>query len=216
MIYIKKNILIIPLIFILIFFILSLEFNVKAQVNWNSLKNESLSLLDHNDKDLKVNFDLAISQANLGEIKESYISFDEINDKFQLEEINNFIKVYENNLNQKNDQLKTDQIIIYKNYIAFGNVIKDNYKKAVKYFDKILEKQPENIWIRNYQAAGYIELEELKKAESLLEDTLNIKENEFSNLLLGYIYYEQGNLFKALSQLNKSSDLFDLILKLFR
>ena len=199
----------------LFLFYFSFNFFVYAdeEIDWDSIKTKGASELNNVEKDLQTNFKLAVSEANLGEIKNSYKSFDRIGDNFNQNEINDFSNKQREEL-AEND-IDYEQNILILNYIAFSQVIIEDYEEAIYYFDKILSLEPDNIWIRNYKAAGYIELELLDKAEDYLEATLNIKDNQFSHLLLGYIYYERDEMFKALRKVSRARALFDLILEMF-
>lgn len=93
------------------------------------------------------------------------------------------------------------------NYAAFYGVVIKEYDISIRYFQRILELTPDNYNIRNFLAASHFELGNYDKALKVAKRALKTKDNEFSHLLLGAIYYEKGNIVKALSELSKSGSL---------
>ena len=198
---INKKILIVLLsiMFILIFTesIYMIDWQDFKLKNKNNLKKEIFL-----EKEIMYNYNLAIAYANLGEINNSQNTLDEIEDKFGKKKFNKIISSY-----IKKNSYNSDLTLLDLNYAAFYYLIYENYSKSSFYFEKIIEREPKNIWAINYLAGNYIMLEKYDKAESYLIEADNIQSNKFTNLLYGYIYYERGNYIKAFSKLAKTGDL---------
>ena len=125
---------------------------------------------------------------------------EEVNDDELEKIIENEIKVQEKKENQNT--------LLLLNYNAFLAVIKKDYNTSINYFEKIAEIQPKNIWILNFKAASYNEIEKYEKAKEILEKAQSIKENQYSNLLMGIAHYETGNYFRAVREMTKAGELF--------
>jgi len=170
-------------------------------INWQQLKETSYYKLQKEPDSIIDNFNYSIALANLGMIEEAYEYFNNISDSISLDEFNRTLSPKIKELERKEDD------ILLLNYAAFNATINVNYREAVFYFSKILKYQPNNIWIINYLAASYIEIEEYEKAEKELLKCLEIKENQYSHLLLGLLNYKQGRILRALIELSRSGNL---------
>ncbi|MFW6015339.1 MAG: tetratricopeptide repeat protein [bacterium] len=158
-----------------------------------------LEYVDEND--IFNNFKYSVALANLGRVEEAYDHFDYMGDKISSDKFNKVIEPYLKKLEKKPDD------ILLLNYAAFAASINNQYQESVKYFNEILSIKPENIWIMNYKALALLELKEYDRAEKLCNKTIKIKDNQFSHLILGMVYYKRGETLKALIQLGKSGDL---------
>lgn len=175
-------------------------------VNWDKLKENSQHILSLDDDDILANFQYTISLANLGMIEEAYKHIELIKEKISVNKFNHTISPYISKIDiRPND-------ILLLNYAAFSSSINSNYENAVPYFKRIIELQPKNIWIINFLAATYIELEEYEKAKKEVKKALEIHDNKYSHLILGFIHYNSGNYIKALLELGRSGDLANKIL----
>lgn len=175
-------------------------------VDWKELLQKSSQILENYPEDIIANFNYSISLANLGKIEEAYDYFNKMNNVIPLKDFNKALNPYIQQLDEKEDD------ILLLNYAAFSASFNSKYKESIKYFERILELEPDNVWIKNYLAAAYIEIKEYAKAEEILLNTLKIKENQYSHLLLGVIYYNRGETIKALIELSRSGSLATRIL----
>lgn len=182
-----------------------------AEVDWQKLKIENRNMLKSDPDNILVNFRLVVALANLGKVKEAYILIEGMKEKVSIEKFKEEVDSYIDSLNKKNE--KNNLLIL--NYSAFSEMIRNDYENAAVNFKRIKKIDPENVWIRNYLAASYVELNQYELAETELEKALAIKENEYSRLILGVIYYNQGNYLKALQEFSRSGDLFEIILEMF-
>ncbi len=176
------------------------------QVDWQELHQRSEQKLENYPEDIITNFNYSISLANLGKIEEAYDYFNKMSKVIPLKDFNKALNPYLQQLDVREDD------ILLLNYAAFSASFNSTYKKSIKYFERIVELEPDNIWIKNYLAAAYIEVQEYKIAKKILLNTLKIKENQYSHLLLGVIYYNQGETIKALIELSRSGSLATRIL----
>lgn len=178
-----------------------------SKMDWEKLKAKNQEIINNNPDNIMAIFKVAISLANTGKIKKAYNLFEELDDKISEEEFHKKINPYLKALKKDPDN------ILLLNYAAFNEVIKDDYKKAINFFKHLIKLEPKNVWIRNFLAASYNEIEKYFEAEVVLNKALEIKDNEYSHLLLGITYYERGSLLKALGQFAQSGNLINEILK---
>ncbi len=196
-------------IFILLFFVLT-SLNIdKIEANdlyWQDIYNKNELILKQDEKDLMAKFKMAISLANMGQVKESYDLFNNFKNDYTMKIFSQSTAIYIKKLreNKKN--------ILLLNIAAFSKVVENDYKEAVDYFLRILDIESENIWIQNYLAASYIEISELNKARELLTKAIKIQDNKYSHLLLGMIHYKNGEIFKSLYEFSQSGDLLKYFL----
>ena len=198
-------------------------------IDWQNFKAQNLKEVQNDislNKEIRYKYNLAIAYANLGEINNSQKTLDEIEDKFGKKEFKKVIYPYikqinykfADSINKNSDRIienNSDRIIINNNssellelnYAAFYYLIFENYSRSSSYFKEIVKRDLENIWALNYLAGNYIMLEEFDKAENYLIKADNIKNNKFTNLLYGYIYYEKGNYIRAFAKLSQTGDL---------
>ena len=176
-------------------------------VDWQDYKEQNINNLKNDislKKEVIYNYNLAISYANLGEITNSQNTLDKIERKFGKNKFNKIIYPYIKEIDYNNTENLLDL-----NYAAFYYLINENYTESSKYFNQIITIEPKNVWAINYLAGNYIILEKYNIAENLLIKADNIKSNEFTNLLYGYIYYEKGNYLKAFSKFSKTGNLIE-------
>ena len=176
-------------------------------VDWQDYKEQNINNLKNDislKKEVIYNYNLAISYANLGEITNSQNTLDKIERKFGKNKFNKIVYPYIKEIDYNNTENLLDL-----NYAAFYYLINENYTESSKYFNQIITIEPKNVWAINYLAGNYIILEKYKIAENLLIKADNIKSNEFTNLLYGYIYYEKGNYLKAFSKFSKTGNLIE-------
>lgn len=189
------------IILIIVFAISSPVFMAEKSIDWESVRGNSINKLKDNPDDIITNFTLSISLSNLGKIEEAYNLIESLEENISKDDFNKTI----------GDKLKLladypDDILLL-NYAAFAATINNQYKESIHYFDRILIIEPNNIWIMNYQAAAYVELKDYKVAEEILNNTLKIKNNKYSHLLLGIIHYKNGKILKALAEAGLAGDL---------
>ncbi|MFW6281844.1 MAG: tetratricopeptide repeat protein [bacterium] len=198
---------------LIIIFLLFLTNNITVanslevyKVNWDNLRETSFSIINKDENNILANFQYSIALANLGRIEEAYEHFELISDKVTVEEFNNVLSPYISKLqNRPND-------ILLLNYAAFSSSINSEYQNSVLHFKKILSLDSDNIWIRNFLAATYLELKEYDNAKSEANRALDIKDNKYSHLLLGIVYYQTGNIVKAIIEIGRSGDLVNKII----
>ena len=206
MILIKKKLLLTFFCFILVSLFLIISFSSQIsgkEIDWENFKQESLQQLKQTPENAVVRFEYAISLANLGQVEESYEQFDILGEEKTREQSRKEIEEHLNTI--KNN------IILKYNYYAFLAVVDKNYQESIEYFYELIALEPENVWIYNYLAASYYELEEYENAKVILDEALDLKDNSYSHLLYGLIYMEEGKYFRALRAFNRSGKLFDIL-----
>lgn len=225
----NKKIIIVLVIIFLILGGIFLFVEKSYAIDWQNFKAQNLKEVQNDislSEEIRYKYNLAIAYANLGEINNSQKTLDKIEDEFGKKEFKKVIYPYIKQINDKfadsinknsdrNIENNSERIIINNNsselleinYAAFYYLIFENYSKSAFYFKKIVKREPGNIWALNYLAGNYIMLEKFDKAESYLIKADNIKNNKFTNLLYGYIYYEKGDYIKAFAKLSQTGDL---------
>lgn len=189
------------IIIISIILLFTLAASASEDPNWSDLREKSYKKIEQAPNNIQANYDYLISLVNLGEIKSAYNTIDKFEDNFDEKKFAKKITPYFQEL------VKCPKNILILNYTAFYGVVVKDYELSIKYFDRILDLTPENYNIRNFLAASYIELEKYDLALREANRALVTKDNEFSHLLLGVIYYENGNFLKAISEFSKSGSL---------
>lgn len=174
---------------------------VYSKINWDEILKESQYILEKNERDILANFRYSIALANLGLIVEAFENFDYIKDFISLGDFNSAINPYIDRLDGESDD------VLLLNYAAFAAVINADYSNSLKYFKKIIKLEPANIWIRNLLAAAYLELADYNSSKREAKKALEIKENNYSHLILAIAYYKTGNYINSLFELHASGDL---------
>ncbi len=185
----------------------TLSYNIKAKcIDWNKLIQQNNKIVESDPDNIMANFKLVVSLANTGKIQESYQSINKLNEKTSLQNFSKIITPYIEKLDVDHNN------ILLLNYAAFYELIKSNYKPAINYFKHIKSLEPKNIWIQNYLASCYIEIEDFQTAENLIKQSQSICDSDFSHLLMGLIHYKKGNFISAVVEFSKSGDLFNAVL----
>lgn len=163
---------------------------------------EKLEVITEKDQIIKSKLNIAIALANQEQIVESHEIFQEIDDITSKKYFHKTIQPYREKLKANPNN------IMYLNYVAFSDIIAEEYQSSINYLKRIIELDKDNVAILNFLAASYIQVDNIEKAQYYIKKAKKIKESEFSSFLLGYIYYKQGNYFKSITQFTKSGKLF--------
>lgn len=199
----KKNLLILIIITILLLSF-SLTTTAESRYNWEELIETTKIQLEKNKNDIILNYTLAVAYANTGEIKKAYQIIDVFGSSVSRKDFNTAVSPY---LAEWENYKNHDDLLLL-NYAAFKEVINKNYQEATSLFEYIFEIDPDNLWALNHAAAALVEVPRYDKALQYANQALKMQENEYSHLIKGYVYYEQGNYFKALMEAANSRNLF--------
>ena len=202
MLILKKKFTIIILIIIITAFF-NQNIYAESQYNWQELIKNSRAQLNENKGDIMLNYTLAVAYANTGEIVKAYDIIDVFGSSVSREEFNTAVSPY---LDDWEDYKNQDDLLLL-NYAAFRDVINKNYFDAVSIFEYIYEIDSDNLWALNHAAAALMEIEEYDKSLEYANKALAMQENEYSHLIKGVVYYEQGNYVKALLEAASSRRL---------
>lgn len=169
---------------------------------WQEEQEKAWQAVEEEPESLAANYFLALTMANLGQIKETdeklnYFS-DYVDSQEFAEEIEPIIADNPENLDE----------LLLLNHQAYYYIILEDYSRAAEIFSEIIELDEKNIWARNFQAAVYVEKGELVRARELLYDNLEIEEEDYTYFLLGYTYYEEGRNVRALRYFSNSRQVF--------
>jgi tetratricopeptide (TPR) repeat protein len=191
---------------LLIVLLLNFNLNIKAEsnYNWQQLIKTTNEQLKFDSSDIMLNYTLAVAYANTGEIKKAYDIIDVFGSSVSREDFNAAVSLY---LDDWNSYIEKDNLLLL-NYAAFADVINKEYSDAVDLFKYIIEIDPDNLWAYNHAAAAMIELERYDEALDYANMALKMEENEYSHLIKGVVYYENGNYFRALIEAASSRSLF--------
>lgn len=202
MVYLRKLLIFLLLIVLL----LNFNLNIKAEsnYNWQQLIKTTNEQLKFDSSDIMLNYTLAVAYANTGEIKKAYDIIDVFGSSVSREDFNAAVSLY---LDDWNSYIEKDNLLLL-NYAAFADVINKEYSDAVDLFKYIIEIDPDNLWAYNHAAAAMIELERYDEALDYANMALKMEENEYSHLIKGVVYYENGNYFRALIEAASSRSLF--------
>ncbi|MFP4198226.1 MAG: tetratricopeptide repeat protein [Halanaerobium sp.] len=199
----KKKFLILSIITVIIV-AFTLTTAAESSYNWEELINTTQKQLDQDKKDIVLNYTLAVAYANTGEIKKAYDIIDVFGSSVSREDFNTAVSPYLTDWEDYRDQNN----LLLLNYAAFREVINKDYREAVSLFEYIYEIDSNNLWALNHAAAALIEIKEYEQAISYADQALSIQKNEYSHLIKGYAFYENGNYFKAAMEAAQARNLF--------
>ena len=200
--FIKKKFIFVLIILLVISFTIDLK--AESKYNWQELIETTKLQLTENQDDILLNYTLAVAYANTGEIKKAYDIIDIYGSSVSREDFNTAVSPYLDGWELYND--KNNLLLL--NYAAFKEVINKNYQEAVSLFEYIFEIDPNNLWALNHAAASLIEINGYDQALKYANQALEMQENEYSHLIKGVVYYENGNYFKALLEAANARNLF--------
>jgi hypothetical protein len=193
---------------LIIISLLTILFNAttaaESKYNWEQLINTTQKQLAENESDIVLNYTLAVAYANTGEIKNAYDIIDVFGSSVSREDFNTAVSPY---LADWENYQNSDNLLLL-NYAAFREVINKDYREAVSLFEYIFKIDPENLWALNHAAAALIEIKKYDQALNYAEQALSMQENEYSHLIKGYAYYENGNYFRAVMEAASARNLF--------
>ncbi|WP_089759340.1 tetratricopeptide repeat protein [Halarsenatibacter silvermanii] len=176
---------------------------LSSQEFWELHREEAQEAIAENGS-LKDNYRLAVSQANLGYVRETMEMIDEFADDFDVDKLEEEIdkELHLARMGSEN--------ILYMNYAAFYYSIIREPEEAAGYFARIIERDEGNVWPYNYKATLYIEeLEDMDRAHEILKQALEIEDNDYTHLLRAYAYYESGSYIRALNSLRRGRAAMD-------
>lgn len=193
---------------LIIISLLTILFNAttaaESKYNWEQLINTTQKQLAENESDIVLNYTLAVAYANTGEIKNAYDIIDVFGSSVSREDFNTAVSPY---LADWENYQNSDNLLLL-NYAAFREVINKDYREAVSLFEYIFKIDPENLWALNHAAAALIEIKKYDQALNYADQALSMQENEYSHLIKGYAYYENGNYFRAVMEAASARNLF--------
>jgi tetratricopeptide (TPR) repeat protein len=196
------------LLILIIISLLTILFNAttaaESKYNWEQLINTTQKQLAENESDIVLNYTLAVAYANTGEIKNAYDIIDVFGSSVSREDFNTAVSPY---LADWENYQNSDNLLLL-NYAAFREVINKDYREAVSLFEYIFKIDPENLWALNHAAAALIEIKKYDQALNYADQALSMQENEYSHLIKGYAYYENGNYFRAVMEAASARNLF--------
>ena len=196
------------LLILIIISLLTILFNAttaaESKYNWEQLINTTQKQLAENESDIVLNYTLAVAYANTGEIKNAYDIIDVFGSSVSREDFNTAVSPY---LADWENYQDSDNLLLL-NYAAFREVINKDYREAVSLFEYIFKIDPENLWALNHAAAALIEIKQYDQALNYADQALSMQENEYSHLIKGYAYYENGNYFRAVMEAASARNLF--------
>lgn len=175
------------LFFKILIFNLILTF-VSFSYDWKSLSQNYENLLIKDPNNLDLLFDLFVIYMAEGRLDKAY----DIYKKIEKLEPNLFYK--------KAKEIKEENIFSYYQ-LAFANYFSGNKEKALLYFNKIYNVNPQDDWVIAYLAYLHYEMGNIKSSESLVEEGIKINSNnEALHALKCAIYYRKGNYLLALKE----------------
>ena len=193
------------LLTILIFvFLLPSNTAAESKYNWQELIETTQKQLVLNRKDIVLNYTLAVAYANTGEIKKAYDIIDVFGSSVSRDDFNTAVSPHLRDWENYRDH---DNLLLL-NYAAFREVINKNYKEAVSLFEYIFKNDQNNLWALNHAAAALVEIKKYDQALDYADQALSMQKNEYSHLIKGYAYYENGNYIRALMEAANARNLF--------
>jgi len=192
------------IIFIVLITTFSLNTAAESKYNWDELIKTTRDQLQKNKSDIILNYTLAVAYANIGDIKNAYNIIDVFGSSVSREDFNTAVSPYLSDWQNYRDH---DNLLLL-NYAAFKEVINKDYQEAVLLFEYIFEIDPNNLWALNHAAAALVEIKKYDKALDYANQALSMQENEYSHLIKGYAFYENGNYVRAIFEAASTRKLF--------
>jgi len=192
------------IIFIVLITTFSLNTAAESKYNWDELIKTTSDQLQQNKSDIILNYTLAVAYANIGDIKNAYNIIDVFGSSVSREDFNAAVSPYLSDWQNYRDH---DNLLLL-NYAAFKEVINKDYQEAVSLFEYIFEIDSNNLWALNHAAAALVEIKKYDKALDYANQALSMQENEYSHLIKGYAYYENGNYVRAIFEAASARKLF--------
>jgi len=192
------------IIFIVLITTFSLNTAAESKYNWDQLIKTTSDQLQQNKSDIILNYTLAVAYANIGDIKNAYNIIDVFGSSVSRKDFNAAVSPYLSDWQNYRDH---DNLLLL-NYAAFKEVINKDYQEAVSLFEYIFEIDPNNLWALNHAAAALVEIKKYDKALDYANQALSMQENEYSHLIKGYAYYENGNYVRAIFEAASARKLF--------
>ena len=192
------------IIFIVLITTFSLNTAAESKYNWDELIKTTSDQLQQNKSDIILNYTLAVAYANIGDIKNAYNIIDVFGSSVSRKDFNAAVSPYLSDWQNYRDH---DNLLLL-NYAAFKEVINKDYQEAVSLFEYIFEIDSNNLWALNHAAAALVEIKKYDKALDYANQALSMQENEYSHLIKGYAYYENGNYVRAIFEAASARKLF--------
>lgn len=175
---------------------------------WLTQLHTARQLLETDPNNLDHQFRLATAQAMLGRVEESMETFETLT---SLGADDGYARVIVERYGGK-PEYENDLLI--QTFLAFAYYVDKDYPNSVKAFDRVIELDPLNPWPLNYQGFSLYQCGQLDVAVVRLQKSLRLQpNNQYTHLLLGLAYYEQGHYLKALAEFAKAPGA---IKKIFR
>ncbi len=192
--------------FLFIFLLLScVLFSVSAEDFWQQQLEDAKSEFENNES-LISSYRLAVSRANTGKLWETLEMIDEFKDEFNLEELEEEIS----------SELRLVELgsenLLYLNYAAFYHSMKEDFERSLKFFDKIIEVEENNIWPYIYKAIILLEEKgEYSQSSKVLQEAKEIEQNDYTHILQAYVYYKQGDYLRAANSMRRGRKTWEEI-----
>lgn len=153
-------------------------------------------------------FEVGVALANIGKIEEAIALFQQIPDDQDNARkiINNYQKLLADNPND----------IFLLNFTAFGFFVLDKYKESADYFERALKIDGKNIWLMNFYALALAYQKDFKNAHQLIDQSLSIKEDDYTYIFQGIILYEEGKRWQALMSALRNPEKTFSLMKYFK
>lgn len=168
---------------------------------WIKVITANKEKLANSPDDIKARFRLAVAYANLGDLKSAMNELKNLQKLDGKKMTREIIREYELEYKKNTENLFT------LNYLAFAYYANGQFNKSKIFFQKIIELDAENIWAYNYLALVQGILEDYDEAIKTLKKAIKIEKNNYTYLILGLIYYQKGQLFKAMWYMGKSGNI---------
>jgi len=191
-------------VIIIIITTFSLSSAAESKYNWEELIETTKAQLEQNKSDIVLNYTLAVAYANIGDIENSYRIIYVFGSSVSRKDFNAAVSPY---LEDWQNYIDYDNLLLL-NYAAFKEVINKNYQEAVSLFEYIFKIDSNNLWALNHAAAALVEIKEYDRALDYANQALSMQENQYSHLIKGYAFYENGNYVRAILEAASARKLF--------
>lgn len=165
-----------------------------AAERWRALLAET-----SNETTLDARLLRVIALVNLGEVERGLREFDAMAqadfEPFAVAVIERSTRAAEA---APDDLVVLNSLAFAHHALAMSRNQREEFDEAIRWYRRILEVDPGNVWIRHYLALAYYNLEQVGQAVAVLQEALTYdRRNQYTHLLLGLAYSEQKAYAKA-------------------
>ncbi len=205
----RSSILIFSLGILILFFLSGVATATPYENRWEKIIEENLEKVQKDPENPVYEFHLGVAYACTGEVEKTVDWFENFSENPRRREVSPKILA---DIEEKLREAPEDPVFLTQ--YSFALHVNYKYEESIDVFWQVLEYDEKNIWVYNYLAVAYLELEETEKAREVLDISLSIEENRYTRALLGYSYWMEGRYGRAMRHFVRTGTLMFRVMDL--